>query len=83
MKEWSAIQRGDDLIAITQQSVPPTDVPDARRDATPVAIGKLEGYHLTVEGYERLVWVQGEVIVTIESNAAPLEELLRIAESAR
>ncbi|MCK9496132.1 MAG: hypothetical protein M0R75_11645 [Dehalococcoidia bacterium] len=70
------------ILLITQQPVPPTGVPDARRDATPVAIGNLEGYRLTVEGYERLVWVQGEVIVTIESNAAPFEELLRIAESA-
>ncbi len=81
-KEWSAIQRGDAVIAVAQQSVPPTGVPEARRDATPVAIGGLEGYRLTVGEVERLVWAQDGVIITIETNAATFDELLRIAESA-
>src|SRR5690606_23774452 len=33
--EWSAISHGDDVIAVAQQSVPPTGIPIARRDATP------------------------------------------------
>ena|GEM_PF-6906839 len=84
LEEWSNIRRGEgELIVASARPVPPAGVPPVRAEAIPVDVAGHDGYRLTDSNIERLAWVQDDLIVTIETNAATFEELLRIAESAR
>ena len=47
-----------------------------------VSVDGLEAYRLAADGIERLVWVDGEVVAVLSSDALPFSELLRMAESA-
>lgn len=83
IERWSSLRRPNDgLIVATVRTVPPTGIPPVRRDATPVGLGGVEAHHLTEGDIERLVWVDDNVIVTLEARGLPLDELLRIAASA-
>lgn len=83
VEEWSSVERDEgELIAITQRPVPPTGVPPLRDDATPYDLDGLEAYRFSEGDVERLLWVQEGIIVLIESNASPFDELVRIAEAA-
>ncbi len=84
LEEWSAVRRGPgEFLVASAVAVPPTGIPAARADATPVELTGTLGYRLTEGEIERLLWVRGDEIITLSSNATTFEELLRIAESAR
>jgi hypothetical protein len=57
-------------------------IPARLQRGTPVDVGGHEGYRITQDGLERLVWAQDGVVAMIEGDVLPFEELLRIAESA-
>ncbi len=57
-------------------------VPEALRSGDPVTIrGGIEAYSSTVADVRRLVWAEGDVVVSVRADALPAGELVRIAES--
>jgi hypothetical protein len=48
---------------------------------TPVRVNGHEGFRTKANGEERLVWSDGDIIVTIRSSTLPFDELMRIAEA--
>lgn len=57
-------------------------VPEALRSGDPVTIrGGIEAYRSTVSDVRRLVWAEGDVVVSLRAGALPAGELVRIAES--
>lgn len=84
LEEWASLVREPGKVLIASViAAPPTGVPPARADATRVDVAGVDGYRLTEGEIERLLWVRDEVIITLSSNAATFDELLRIAVSAR
>lgn len=65
-----------------QQRMRRDGIPAALRAGDAVSVDGGEAYRLAVDGIERLVWVDGDVVAVLSSDALPFSELLRMAESA-
>jgi outer membrane lipoprotein-sorting protein len=56
---------------------------DSQRTGQPLSIGNAEAYDQSTGAIVRLVWAQGDIVVTVMSDVLPMSELLRLAESMR
>jgi hypothetical protein len=65
-----------------QQRIRLDGIPAALRTGDAVSVDGHEAYWLSADGIERLVWVDGDVVAVLSSDALPFSELLRMAESA-
>ncbi|MCA9847382.1 MAG: hypothetical protein KC472_05385 [Dehalococcoidia bacterium] len=79
---FAGYSRADDRMAIVQHAIPPSGLPDVRRDAQPVLGLGVEAYHLTAPDLERLVVVREGILVEIAARGATLDEMTVIAMSA-
>jgi outer membrane lipoprotein-sorting protein len=77
-------QRGDGRPRLTiSQQYRAGGLPLSLRSGTPGNVGQSSAYRTESDGVRRIVWYQGEIVVTLTSGALPFEELQRIAESMR
>ena len=79
---WALLEAADGGTILLRQRLRPGGTP--RLDATwqPVTTSLEEGYRRSGSGVLSLLWRDGDVVALIQADAVPLEELLRIAESA-
>lgn len=77
------IDTSDGYLFFDQRRRAANDVPEWLRTNTPVDVAGHQGYRLTEHGVEYLVWARDGILALLESDTAPFEELLRMAESAR
>jgi len=80
---WAAAGSGEGYIVVEQFAISPTGAPAFVDGLERIEVAGHEGYRQVEGDLERLAWVQDGVVVTMESNAEPFEELLRVAESGR
>ncbi|MDA1010563.1 MAG: hypothetical protein O2888_03710 [Chloroflexi bacterium] len=86
VEEWGALARGEgEVIIFTQAPLPEGEAPAIHDSALRVDLEGIEGYRATTEGasgtVDEFLWVQDGIIARLQTNAAPFEELVRIAES--
>ncbi len=71
---------GDGYIWLEQVNL--VHIPEHLRRGTPIDVVGHDGYRISTDDLEQLVWAQDGVVAMLESDVLPFEELLRIAESA-
>jgi hypothetical protein len=58
-------------------------LPDSLKSGASLTIGGNTAYRSDAGGETRLTWSVGDIIITLTTDALPLEELQRIGESMR
>ena len=80
----TTLQSNGDAYLTLRQRIRPTGIPASAASWPPVDGTTLDdAHHSSEEGITRLLWRHDTVVALLESNSLPLEELLRIAESAQ
>ena len=79
---WSVLfVEGGDGYLLLEQSRMPSGIPDWFQHGVPTDVGGREGYRITEDGHEWLVWQHDDIVALLESDTAPFGELLRVAGS--
>ena len=79
---WSLLESSDDAYILLYQRVRARGIPQAVRAWQRAESDLGEVFHSSEGGIVRLVWGAGDVVALLETNSVPVDELLRIAESA-
>lgn len=75
------LQSPDGAYIILRQRLRPA-LPTAVASWTPVDVGSIEGYRHSEDGVLSLLWRNRDIVALLNTDSAPFEDLLRIAESA-
>ena len=79
---WALLEAADGGAILLRQRHRPGGMPRLDASWQPVVTSLGEAYRRSGSGVLSLLWRDGDVVALLQGDAVPLEELLRIAESA-
>ena len=80
---WALLESEEGGAILLRQRLRPGGMPSLDASWQPVAASVHEAYRHSGSHVLSLLWRDGDVVALLQADTAPLEELLRIAESAR